>query len=47
MTLIIILILLAVLGGGWGYSRGSGYWGFSPVGLLLIILVLGIVLRWF
>jgi hypothetical protein len=40
MTILIVLILLAVLGGGLGYSRwGAG--GFSPVALLL---VLGIVL---
>lgn len=43
MTLLIVLLLLALLGGGFGSSRGWGYYGWSPLGLLvLIVLILAI-----
>jgi hypothetical protein len=36
-------LLLALLGGGLGMSRGWGYYGWSPLGLLvLIVLVLAL-----
>ncbi len=42
-ALLLILIVLAVfslIGGGWGYSQpGYGYWSFSPLGLLLVIML--------
>lgn len=42
-TLLIVLLLLALLGGGFGHSRGWGYYGWSPLGLLiLIVLILAI-----
>jgi hypothetical protein len=42
-TLLIVLLLLALLGGGYGHSRGWGYYGWSPLGLLiLIVLILAI-----
>jgi hypothetical protein len=42
-TLLIVLLLLALLGGGFGASRGWGYYGWSPLGLLiLIVLILAI-----
>ena len=37
LIILLVLLLLALAGGGWGYSRW-GYGGFSPAGLLLIIL---------
>jgi hypothetical protein len=37
-TLIIVLLVLALAGGGWGYSR-YGAVGLSPVGLILLILL--------
>lgn len=43
ITLIVVLLLLALLGGGFGHSRGWGYAGWSPLALLvLIVLVLAL-----
>jgi uncharacterized protein DUF3309 len=43
LTVLVVLLLIALLGGGYGHSRGWGYYGWSPVGLLvLIILILAI-----
>jgi Protein of unknown function (DUF3309) len=39
LTLLILLVPLALLFGGWGASRGYGYTGWSPLGLLLLVLV--------
>jgi len=39
LTILIILLLLALLGGGLGYSR-YGWGGMSPAGLVILILVL-------
>ena len=36
--LLITLLVLALVGGGWGYSR-YGYAGMSPAGVLLVLLV--------
>jgi len=39
LTIILIILLVAALaGGGWGYSR-FGYAGWSPAGILIIILL--------
>ena len=38
LTLIIILLVLALLGGGIGHSR-FGYAGWSPAGILIVILL--------
>jgi hypothetical protein len=38
LTIIIVLLLLSLVGGGWGHSR-YGYAGWSPAGLLVIMLV--------
>jgi len=38
MTILIVLLVLSLVGGGWGYSR-AGYIGFSPAGILLAVLV--------
>jgi hypothetical protein len=41
--LLLILLVVAILFGGFGSRRGYGYYGWSPVGLLiLIILVLAL-----
>ncbi|HEX2656766.1 MAG TPA: DUF3309 family protein [Polyangia bacterium] len=37
-TLLIILLVLALVGGGFGHSR-YGYAGWSPAGILIIVLV--------
>jgi hypothetical protein len=43
LTILVILLLLALFGGGYGASRGWGYYGWSPLGLIiLIILVLAL-----
>ena len=39
LTLLVILLILAVLGGGFGYSR-YGWGGMSPAGLIVLILVI-------
>jgi len=38
MFIFLVLILLAVGGGGWGYSR-YGYAVWSPLGVLLLLLL--------
>jgi hypothetical protein len=37
MTILVVFLLLALVGGGWGHSR-YGYAGWSPAGLILIVL---------
>jgi len=37
--LLIVLVVLALGGGGWGYSR-YGAVGFSPLGIVLVILAI-------
>ena len=37
--LLILLVILAIGGGAWGYSR-FGYAGWSPLGLLLLVVLL-------
>ncbi|HEY4185355.1 MAG TPA: DUF3309 family protein [Polyangia bacterium] len=39
LTLILILLVLSLVGGGFGHSR-FGYAGWSPAGILLAILVI-------
>ncbi len=39
LTILLILLVIAALGGGFGYSR-AGYMGFSPAGLIVLILVI-------
>ena len=38
--LLIILLVIALAGGGWGYSR-YGAVGLSPAGIVLIVLLTG------
>jgi len=38
LTLLIILLLLSLLGGGFGHSR-VGYWGWSPAGVIIVVLI--------
>jgi hypothetical protein len=40
LTILVILLLLAVLSGGYGSSRGWGYYGWSPLGLLVLIVLI-------
>ncbi|APR85455.1 Hypothetical protein A7982_10804 [Minicystis rosea] len=37
LFLFLVLLILALGGGSWGYSR-YGYVGFSPAGLLVVLL---------
>jgi len=37
-TLLIILLVLALCGGGLGYARW-GYYGWSPAGLIVVVLI--------
>src|SRR5579883_307322 len=46
LLLVIILLVLALGGGGWSYPR-YGYWGWSPAGVLLVILLVLLLARWF
>lgn len=39
LTILIMLIILALLFGGFGHSRSYGYAGWSPLGLLLVVLL--------
>jgi hypothetical protein len=38
LTILVILLLLALLGGGVGYGR-YGFAGMSPAGILIVILI--------
>jgi hypothetical protein len=38
LTLLIIVLVLALVGGGFGHSR-FGYAGWSPAGIILVILI--------
>ena len=38
LTIVIILLVLALVGGAFGHSR-FGYAGWSPAGVLLVVLV--------
>ncbi len=38
-TILLIILVLALLGGGLGHSR-FGYAGWSPAGVLIVILLL-------
>lgn len=38
LTLLVIILLLALVGGGIGHSR-FGYAGWSPAGLILLVLI--------
>jgi hypothetical protein len=38
-TILIILLVLSLLGGGWGYSR-YGYAAVSPLGVVLVLFLL-------
>jgi hypothetical protein len=40
LTILVILLLVALLGGGFGASRGWGYYGWSPLGLLVLIILI-------
>lgn len=38
LTILLVLLVLALLGGGLGYSR-FGYAGMSPAGLILLVVL--------
>lgn len=38
LTIIVVLLVLALVGGGFGHSR-HGFVGWSPAGLILLVLV--------
>jgi len=39
MIILIVLLVVALGGGGWGHSR-FGYAGWSPAGLILLVLLI-------
>ena len=39
LTILIVLLVLSFVGGGWGYSR-YGYAGMSPAGVILLVLAI-------
>jgi hypothetical protein len=40
LTILVVLLLISLLGGGYGSSRGWGYYGWSPLGLLILIILI-------
>jgi hypothetical protein len=48
-TILIIILVLLVLGAlpVWPYSRSWGYNGSGLLGLLLLLIILGALFRWF
>jgi hypothetical protein len=47
ILLIIILILLIGAVPAWPYSRGWGYYPSGGLGLILLIVLIAYLLRWF
>ena len=39
ITLLVVLLVLALVGGGIGHSRGAGVVGWSPLGIMLVVLL--------
>jgi hypothetical protein len=39
LTILLLLLILALLGGGFGYSRFGAY-GWSPAGILVVVLLI-------
>jgi hypothetical protein len=39
LIILLVVLLLSIGGGGWGHSR-FGYAGWSPAGVVLVVLVL-------
>ena len=39
MLILFVLLIVALAGGGWGHSR-YGYVGWSPAGLIVLVLVI-------
>jgi hypothetical protein len=35
---LVVLFVLALVGGGWGQSRGA-YWGWSPAAIIVVVAV--------
>ncbi len=48
-TILLIILILLLLGAlpVWPYSRGWGYGGSGIIGFLLLLVVLGLLFRWF
>jgi hypothetical protein len=45
LLILIILAVLAIMGGGWGYySPRWGYASFSPLGLIILLIIIFAVL---
>jgi hypothetical protein len=42
LTLLIVLLVVALIGGGYSHSRRA-YWGWSPLGIVLVIALVLIV----
>ncbi len=40
MTILIVLLVLSLVGGGFGMSRGVGVVGWSPAGIIVLALVI-------
>lgn len=39
LTILIVLLVLALFGGGFGMNRGWGYYGWTPLGLIIVIIL--------
>ena len=48
-TILLIILVLFLLGAlpVWPYSRNWGYGGSGIVGFLLLLVILGLLFRWF
>jgi hypothetical protein len=38
LTILLVLLVMSLFGGGWGHSR-YGYAGWSPFGIVLVVLL--------
>lgn len=40
LTILLVLLICSLLFGGWGATRPDwGYWGWSPLGFILVLLL--------
>ncbi len=42
LTILLILLVISLLGGGFGHSR-YGYVGWSPAGIVVLVLVIWLI----
>lgn len=47
LTFLVILLIVGLFSGGYGSGHGWGYYGWSPMGLLIVLVILALLFGWF